>query len=126
MSSNLTATVPITVTLAGTPGPGACQPRDPAQSSPSTALRCRRPVYPSDVSGHRLNCPICGTELQDQQWASRNWIDCPSMHRLAVSPAIWDELTRKQLLLEIREFMAGLPPIPDEAASDDPSPAHDS
>lgn len=48
------------------------------------------------------------------------------MHRLAVSPAIWDELTRKQLLLEIREFMAGLPPIPDDASSDNASPAHDS
>lgn len=36
------------------------------------------------------------------------------MHRLTVSPGEWEDLSRQQLLAEIREFMAGLPPIPED------------
>lgn len=34
------------------------------------------------------------------------------MHRLSVEPGMWDTLCREVLLHDIREYLAGLPPIP--------------
>ncbi len=58
------------------------------------------------------NCPVCGTPLEVQSWANLTWVDCPSMHRLSVDPGTWDTLCREVLLHDIREYLAGLPPIP--------------
>lgn len=67
------------------------------------------------MSAGLLPCPICGTPLQNQTWARRAWVDCPSMHRLSVTHAEWESLTRTALINEIRDFLAGLPAIPDSA-----------
>lgn len=64
------------------------------------------------MGGYRLLCPVCGSRLEDQTWAQRPWVDCPSMHRLAVDAGTWEEMCRRELLVEIRDYMAGLPPIP--------------
>ncbi|HET7899855.1 MAG TPA: hypothetical protein VFL59_01625, partial [Candidatus Nanopelagicales bacterium] len=58
------------------------------------------------------DCPICGATLEAQTWANRAWVDCASMHRLTVTPQRWDELCRQQLVAEVRQYLAGMPPIP--------------
>lgn len=43
------------------------------------------------------------------------------MHRRTASADEWDYLCRAQLLREIRGFLAGMPPVPDDGATDQPA-----
>lgn len=63
-------------------------------------------MCPVEVPQHFIACPVCGVQLQDQTWADRPWIDCPSMHRLNFEPAVWDDMCRRVLMDEIAAWKA--------------------
>lgn len=65
-------------------------------------------------------CPICGTELEVQQWAGRGWVDCASNHRLGCTDDDWLRLCMGVRIDEISAFLGQLPSHAEDTVTTEP------